>query len=110
MYARVMQIHILPGKLNDYLEAVESLRPGLRKQAGFRAMIILRSAETPAKEGEEREISATTYSVWESMEHLRASEKNMFLYQALARMMVSCKGFPKIWEEEVLASELSGGN
>ena len=109
MYARVMQLRILPGKLNDYLMAVESLRPGLRKPAGFRAMMILRSPETPAKEGDDREISATTFTIWESMEHMRASEKNLFLYQAVARMQEHCKGFPQIHEEEVIASELGGG-
>ncbi len=110
MYARVIQLRILPGKLNDYLVAVDSLLPALRKQAGFRAMLILRSPETPAKDGDEREIIVTTYSVWESMEHLRASEKNLFLYQALARWKEYCKGFPQIHEEEVIASELGGGN
>ncbi|MCL4523143.1 MAG: antibiotic biosynthesis monooxygenase [Acidobacteria bacterium] len=108
MYARVMQIRILPGKLSEFLVAVESLRPGLLRQPGFRAMMILRSPETPAKEGCDREICATTYTVWESMEHMRASEKNMFLYQALARMKEHCKGFPQIHEEEVIASELGG--
>lgn len=109
MFARVMQMRILPGKLNDYLMAVESLRPALRKQAGFRALMILRAPETPAKEGEKREISATTYSIWETMEHLRASEKNLFLYQAVARVLEHCKGFPQIHEEEVIASELGSG-
>lgn len=108
MFARVMQVLILPGKLNEFLVAVDSLRPGLRKQAGFRAMMILRSAETPAKDGDEREIQATTFTIWESMEHMRASETNMFLYQALARMKAYCKGFPQIREEEVIASELGG--
>jgi len=110
MYARVMQFRILPGKLNDYLLAVESLRPGLRKQAGFRAMMILRSPEAAAKEGDEREINVTTFTIWETMEHMRASEKNLFLYQAVARMQEHCKGFPQIHEEEVIASELGGGN
>lgn len=110
MYARVIQLHILPGKLNDYLVAVDSLLPALRKQEGFRAMMILRSPETPAKDGNDREISATTFTIWESMEHMRASEKNLFLYQALARMQEHCKGFPQIHEEEVIASELGGGN
>lgn len=109
MFARVMQVQILPGKLDEFLVAVESLRPGLRKQAGFRVMMILCSPETPVKDGNEREIHATTITVWESMEDMRASEKNMFLLQVLARMKAYCKGFPQIREEEVLASELGGG-
>jgi quinol monooxygenase YgiN len=109
MYARVMQIRILAGKLGDLRLATESLLPTLRKQAGFRAMMILRSPETPAKDGDDREISATTYTIWDSMEHMRESEKNMFLYQALARIKEFCKGFPQIHEEEVIASEWGGG-
>ncbi len=108
MFARIMQVQILPGKLREFLVVVDSLQPALRKQAGFRAMLILRSAETPAKDGDDREIHATTYTLWESVEHLRASEKNMFLYQALARMKASYKGFPQIREEEVIASDLGG--
>ena len=108
MYARVMQVRILPGKLDDFLGAVDSLMPALRKQSGFRAMMILRSAETPAKDGNDREIGATTFTIWESMEHMRASEKNLFLYQALARMKEHYKGFPQIREEELIASELGG--
>jgi heme-degrading monooxygenase HmoA len=106
MFARVMKLQILPGKLDEFLDAVESLQPSLRKQAGFRAMMILCSPETPVKESRDREIIATTFTVWETMDHMRASEKNMFLYQALARMKAHCKGFPQIHEEEVIASEL----
>ena len=109
MYARVMQIRILAGKLHDMLDAVESLRPTLRKQPGFRMMMFLRSPETPSKDGDDKEISGTTYTIWDSMEHMRASEKNMFLYQALARIKEFCKGFPQIHEEEVIAIEYGGG-
>jgi heme-degrading monooxygenase HmoA len=109
MYARITQLHILPGKLKEYLLAVDSLRPAMRKQAGFRAILLFRSAETPAKDGDDREIIVTAVSVWESLEHLRASEKNLFLYQALARTQAFCKGFPQIREEEVIASEMADG-
>ncbi len=109
MYARITQLRVLPGKLHDYLEAVDTLRPMMRKQAGFRAILLLRSAETPAKDGDDREIVVTAVSVWETHEHLRASEKNLFLYQAIARTQAFCKGFPQIREEEVIASELDGG-
>ena len=109
MFARIMQVQILAGKLNEFLVALDSLHPSLRKQPGFRAMVVLRSAETPAGKGDDGEISATTFTFWESMEHMRGSEKNMFLYQALARMKAYCKGFPQIREEEVIASEMIGG-
>ena len=110
MFARVMHIHILPGKLNDLLAAVDSLMPTLKKQAGFRAMMILRSAETPASHGNDRDISATSITLWDSMEHMRASEDNMFLYQALARLKEFCKGFPQIREEEVIVETLSASH
>ncbi len=106
MYARVMQLHILPGKLEEFLAAVDSLRPELRKQNGFRAMLILRPPGSPVTDSTNREIGVTTFTFWETMDDLRASEKNMFLYKALARMLSMCRGFPLIHEEEVIASEL----
>ena len=109
MFARIVQVQIVPGKLKEFLVAVDSLRPGLRKQSGFRTLVILRSAETPASKGDDGEVSATSITLWDTMEHMRASEKNMFLYQALARMKAYYKGFPQIREEEVIASEMGGG-
>jgi len=106
MHARVTQVHILPGKLTEFLAAVDSLRPAIPKQAGFRTLLVLCSAETPASENATRETSATIYSVWDTMEDLRASEKNLFLYQALAQIQSYCKGLWRIREEEVIASEM----
>lgn len=92
MYARITQLRVLPGKLHDYLEAVDTLRPMMRKQAGFRAILLLRSAETPAKDGDDREIVVTAVSVWETHEHLRASEKICFSTRPLLGRRRSAKG------------------
>lgn len=101
MHARVTQFRILPGKLNDFRAAAESLRPLLHKQAGFRALVVLRTGEGPQPE-------ATVVSVWDSFEHLKGSEKNLFLYQAISRVLAFCEGFPIIREHEVLVSEFPG--
>jgi heme-degrading monooxygenase HmoA len=116
MYARVIQFDILPGKLDDFVDAVESMRPGLRKQPGFRAMFVLRVSAAPpaqyANPGTGEDVISTdepqvmTFTIWDSYDHMRASEKNFFLYQALARFIEHAKGFPVIKELEVLSSEL----
>jgi heme-degrading monooxygenase HmoA len=116
VYARVIQFDILPGKLDDFVDAVESMRPGLRKQPGFRAMFVLRTNTAPAPQqagaATAEDIAAidkpqvVTFTIWDSHEHLRASEKNFFLYQALAKFIKHAKGFPAIKELEVLSSEL----
>ena len=100
MYARVTHLQILPEKMEEFRRAMETIRPEVRKQAGFRGLVVLREGTTNAPE-------ATSIAMWESLEHLRASEKNLFLYQALSRLLVLCKGFPTIREHEVLACELA---
>ena len=100
MNARVSQYRIIPGKIEEFARAVDSVRPLIRKQEGFRALITLRTGDTAAPE-------AMIISVWDSLEELRASEKSMFLYQALSRLLGLCQGFPAIHEHEVLASEFA---
>jgi heme-degrading monooxygenase HmoA len=99
MYARVSRVHILPGKLEEFCSAVDSVIPRAREQQGFRALIVLRNAD-PAKTAE-----ATVISVWDSLEHLKDSERNLYLYQAISRILGCCEGFPQISEQEVLVSE-----
>jgi heme-degrading monooxygenase HmoA len=100
MHARVTQVKVLPAKFDRFQRALESLLPKLRQQEGFRALVVLRSG-TKAKP------EATIVSVWDSLAEMKASEKNMFLYQALARIMEHCQGFPKITEEPVLIAEFA---
>lgn len=95
MHARVTQFRILPGKLDDFRAAVQSLIPLLNRQSGFRNLIVLRTTDGPAPE-------ATVISVWNSLSDLKASEKNLFLYQAISRVLEFCEGFPLIREHEVI--------
>lgn len=102
MYARVSEVRILPGKWTEYLDAVHSVIPILRKQVGFRAGFILRSDEDGRP-------GALVVTLWDSLEDLKASEKNLFLYQAIARTLAFCESFPRIREHEVVVSEFSPG-
>ena len=99
MHARVTKFRIQPGKLDDFRAASESIRPIIRKQAGFRALVVLRTSEAP--------LEATVVSVWNSLEDLRGSEKNLFLYQAISRVLAFCEGFPMIKEHEVITGEFA---
>lgn len=101
MHARVTQFRILPDKLEDFRSASNSILPVIRKQAGFRALVVLRTGEAAAPE-------AIVVSVWDSLDALRASEKNLFLYQAISRVLGYCEGFPLIKEHEVIVSEFAG--
>jgi heme-degrading monooxygenase HmoA len=119
MYARVIEFTILPGKLDDFVDAVESMRPALRKHRGFRAMFVLRTTPAPAPQSagsaSGEDVAATdepqvmTFTIWDSHEHLRASEKSFLLYQALAKFIQHARAFPTIREVEVLSSELKSG-
>ena len=100
MHARVLHFHIRSGQLKEFQSAVDSVVPQIRKQAGFRALVVLHASQGAKPE-------ATVMSVWDSLDDLKASEKNMFLYQALARVLTYCEGFPAIREHEVLVSEFA---
>ena len=100
MHARVTHFHILPGQIKEFQGAVDSVVPLIRKQAGFRALVVLHASQGTKPE-------ATVLSLWDSFDNLKASEKNMFLYQALARVLSYCEGFPTIREHEVLVSEFA---
>jgi heme-degrading monooxygenase HmoA len=100
MHARVTQFRILPGKLEEFTQAIHSVVPAVRKQKGFRALLVLRADSGAAPEGQ-------TIAVWDSLEDLRASEKNFFFYSALAKVMACCEGFPAIAEQEVLVSQFA---
>ena len=100
MYARVTNVQVLPGRLKGFVKAVESTVPMLRRQEGFRTLLVLRwSKKEPTK--------ATVISVWDSLADLKGSEKNLFLYQALSRLISHSKGFPDIQECEVLLTEFA---
>ena len=100
MHARVWELRIIPGKLEEFTRATRSLIPKARQQQGYRGVVILRSKEDTAER-------ATLISVWNSLADLKASEKNLFLYEAIARIVGCCEAFPNIEEHEVLLSEFS---
>jgi len=100
MYARATDVRINPSKLYEFTTAVQSTFPLLRQQAGFRALVVLGDPEQQSPE-------ATIISIWDSRADLEASEKNMFLYQALSRILGYCESFPKIRAYRVLASEFA---
>ncbi|MGH9774050.1 MAG: antibiotic biosynthesis monooxygenase family protein [Candidatus Acidiferrales bacterium] len=98
MHARVMQFQIVPGKVNEFAEAVRSIAPLANQQKGFRGFIALHTREkTP--------IEVETISLWDSLDDLDASEKNLYLYEALARLQSFAQGFPRIQVYQVLARE-----
>jgi len=100
MHARITQVRILPGKVQQFAAAVDALLPAARKQAGFRGLFILRG-------GEDDKPEATLISIWESLADLRASEGNMFYYEGLSNLFTFCDGYPLMHEEEILAGEFT---
>ncbi len=103
MHARVTQFQLLPGRLQDFALALDSLVPLLREQAGFRSLIVLRGEPTPGAPPQ-----ATVISLWDSLEALRASEENLYFYRAMARVIEFSDGFPAIYEHKVLVYESAG--
>ncbi len=100
MYARVTDLKVLAGKSEAFTKAVKSLLPELRRQAGFRALVVLRQPKANAPE-------VRIFSLWDSHADLKGSEKSLFLYQALSRLVPLCAGFPPIREFEVIVSEFA---
>ncbi|MBI3405886.1 MAG: antibiotic biosynthesis monooxygenase [Acidobacteria bacterium] len=98
MHARVTQYRLRPGKRDEFYKAIESMRPKMHQQEGFRGLIVLRNAEDSNED-------ETVISLWNTLDNLRATEKNMYLYQALARALTLCEGFPQIREQEVLITD-----
>lgn len=99
MHARVTQYHIRPGKMDEFTAGVDSMIPALHKLAGFRSLLILRG-------GEPNKPEATSISLWDTAEELRAGDNNIFYYQAISRLLACCDGFPAVREHEVLVSEI----
>jgi heme-degrading monooxygenase HmoA len=100
MYARTTEVRIQRGKLAEFTDGIESILPALRKQRGFRALLVLRGSD-PAS------LAATIISIWDSLQDLKLSESNLFLYQALARLLATSESFPRMTEHEVLLSEFA---
>jgi len=98
MHARVTQFEILPGKVEDFAKAIESLIPLSRQQKGFCGIFVLHTHATDP-------IQVQVVSFWKTLEELDASEKNLYFYQALSRVQAFAHGFPSIHVHRVLAGE-----
>jgi heme-degrading monooxygenase HmoA len=95
MHARVWQVRIRPGKTDEFKGALQSLFPLARLQPGYRGGVALTSGKAGAPD-------VTVVGIWDSLDALRASERNLFVTQAIARVLGCCDGFPQITEQEVL--------
>jgi len=101
MYARVWRAGILPGKIEEFTTALNSLRPFLRQQHGFCGLLALRSGPGA--------LEATVVSLWASIDDPRNSEKTVF-HQAIVGVLSYCEPHPVVREEEVVVSEFASDN
>ncbi len=99
MHARVWQLHIRPGKVQDFQDILSSLVDLAHRQVGYRGVLALASGNSESPD-------VTLVALWDSLEAIRATENNLFLTQAIARFLVCCEGLPHITEQELLASDL----
>ncbi|HUK54781.1 MAG TPA: antibiotic biosynthesis monooxygenase [Candidatus Binatia bacterium] len=99
MHARVWQVRIRPGKLSEFRAAITSLTAPANRQHGFRGSLALLGDASEAPD-------VTVVAVWDSLDDMRASERNMFLMQAISRVLGCCDGFPQITEQEIIAGSL----
>jgi quinol monooxygenase YgiN len=103
MHARVWQLHIRPGKVQDFQDILSSLVELARQQDGYRGVLALGSGKSESPD-------VTLVALWDSLEAMRASEDNLFLTQAIARFLASCDGLPHITEQQLLASDFIATN
>jgi len=98
MHARVWELHVRPGKVQDFQDIPSSLVELARQQEGYRGVLALASGKSASPD-------VTLVALWDSLEAMRASEDNLFVTQAIARFLACCEGFPHITEQELLASD-----
>ncbi len=102
MHARVHQFRLRPGKLDEFVTAVNSLIPLMHQQKGFKSLLVLRGEATPGISPE-----LTVITTWDSLDSLRASEENLYYYRGLAKVLAVSEGFPAVQEEQVLVSDFA---
>jgi len=103
MPAHVWQLHVSPGKVQDFRDILSSLVELAREQEGYRGIVALASGNSESPD-------VTLLALWDSLEAIRASENNLFLTQAISRFLVCCEGLPHITEQELLASDFVAGS
>ena len=97
MPAHVWQLHLHPGKVQDFRDILSSLVELAREQDGYRGVLALASGKSESPD-------VTLVALWDSLEAIRASENNLFLTQAISRFLACCEGLPHIMEQELLTS------
>ena len=98
MNARVWQLHLSPGKMQEFQEIFVSVVDLARQQGGYRGALALVSGRSTSPK-------VSLVALWDSLEAMRASESNLFLTQAISRFLACSEGLPHITEQEVLASD-----
>jgi quinol monooxygenase YgiN len=98
MHARVWQLHVRPGRVQDFQDVFSSVVDLARQQGGYRGVFALSSGKSESPD-------VTLVALWDSLQAIRASEKNLFLTEAISRYLTCCKGLPHISEQEFLVSD-----
>lgn len=98
MPAHVWQLHVRPGKVQEFQAILSSLVELAREQGGYRGIVALASGKMESPD-------VTLVALWDSSEAIRASENNLFLTQAISRFLGCCEGLPHIMEQELLTSD-----
>ena len=99
MHARVWQLQIRTGKVQDFQTILSSVIDSARQQEGYRGVLALASGKSEAPD-------VTVVALWDSLKAIRASENNLFLTEAISQYLACCEGLPHITEQEILASDL----
>jgi len=98
MPGQVWQLHVSPGKVQDFQNILSSLVELARQQDGYRGVLALASGKSESPD-------VTLVALWDSLDAMRASENSLFLTQAISRFLVCCEGLPHITEQKLLASD-----
>jgi hypothetical protein len=98
MHARVWQLQIRPGKLQDFQSTLSCVADLARQQVGYRGVLALSSGKSESPD-------VTLVALWDSLQAIRVSEKNLFLTEAISRYLTCCEGLPRIKEQELLAND-----
>ena len=87
-----------PGKLPEFQTILSSVIELARLQDGYRGALALCSGKSDTPD-------VTVVALWDSLKAIRASENNLFLTQAISRVLACCDGLPHSTEQELLASD-----
>jgi heme-degrading monooxygenase HmoA len=100
MIARITQFRIRRGKTKEFAAIAESMMSTLDNLDGFRVLLLLRGDDPGGRD-------AISISVWDSPEHLKASENDKFYYEGLTRIMSCCESFSPMHQHKVLKCKIA---